>query len=31
MLFTYVTTSYARNPYEEEARRAVAETAASAP
>ena len=26
MLFTYVTTRYARNPYEAEARRAVAES-----
>ena len=31
MLFTYVTTRYANTPYEEEARRAVAETAATAP
>lgn len=27
MIFTYLTTRYARNPYELEARRAVAETA----
>ena len=29
MLFTYLTTRYSRNPYEAEARRAIAETSAS--
>ena len=30
MLFTYVTTRYVRNPYEQEARRAVSETSSAA-